>query len=59
MSKMKENKREIKLKKEVSGVLEDYNLFVEYKMKSWDRDIRDRFFKDFLIICKRYAGEIA
>ena len=45
----------IDLQKQVYGVLEDYGLFQEAKLKPWDREIRDNFFKAFLVIAQRYA----
>lgn len=45
------------LKKQVWGVLEDYGFFQKYKFHSWDREYRDKFFEDFLIIAKRYAEQ--
>jgi len=44
------------LKEQVWGILEDYGFFQPYKFKEWEKEYRDRFFKDFLIIVERYRG---
>jgi len=47
------NQKELKV--QVFGVLEQYGFFQKAKFKEWDREYRDRFFKDFLLVAERYA----
>ena len=53
ISHRKQNK---KLKIKLFGLLEDYAVWDNYKFKVWDKQMRDRFWKDFIKLAEWYKA---
>lgn len=49
---MKHLEKNLKIK--LWGLLDDYGFWTQYKKRYWEKDLRDRFWKDFL---KLIGGE--